>query len=185
MTRPDILRARAIHFGVDIGGTGIKGAPVDLATGSADRRPRAHRHPAAGHPRGVGRWSLRSSTTSAGPARSAPPFPAAIKNGIAMTAANVDKSWIGTDIEASLAAATGTEVRAVNDADAAGRRRDGLRRGQRPEGVVIMATLGTGIGTALFLHGQLVPNTELGHLEIDGKDAEKEALRSSSARRRA
>ena len=102
-------------------------------------------------------------------------FPAAVKNGIAMTAANVDKSWIGTSIEQALGAVTRTDVRAINDADAAGVAEITYGAGKGQEGVVIMTTFGTGIGTALFLHGQLVPNTELGHLEINGKDAEKGA----------
>jgi polyphosphate glucokinase len=164
-----------IRFGVDIGGTGIKGAPVDLATGllTADRVRIATPQPATPAAIGAVVSQVVSHFNWTGPIGAA--FPAAIKNGIAMTAANVDKSWIGTDIEASLGAATGTEVRAVNDADAAGVAELAYGAGKGHEGVVIMVTLGTGIGTALFLHGQLVPNTELGHLELDGKEAEKEA----------
>ena len=164
-----------IRFGVDIGGTGIKGAPVDLATGllTADRVRIATPQPATPAAVGAVVAEVVSHFKWTGPIGAA--FPAAIKNGIAMTAANVDKSWIGTDIEASLGAATGTEVRAVNDADAAGVAELAYGSGRGQEGVVIMVTLGTGIGTALFLHGQLVPNTELGHVEIDGKEAEKEA----------
>ena len=164
-----------IRFGVDIGGTGIKGAPVNLATGllTADRVRIATPQPATPAAIGAVVAQIVSHFNWTGPIGAA--FPAAIKNGIAMTAANVDKSWIGTDIEASLGAATGTEVRAVNDADAAGVAELAYGSGKGHEGVVIMVTLGTGIGTALFLHGQLVPNTELGHLEIDGKEAEKEA----------
>jgi polyphosphate glucokinase len=164
-----------IRFGVDIGGTGIKGAPVDLATGllTADRVRIATPQPATPAAVGAVVAQVVSHFNWTGPIGAA--FPAAIKKGIAMTAANVDKSWIGTDIEASLGAATGTEVRAVNDADAAGVAELAYGSGKGQEGVVIMVTLGTGIGTALFLHGQLVPNTELGHLELDGKEAEKEA----------
>ncbi len=166
---------KSIHFGVDIGGTGIKGAPVDLTTGhlTADRLRIPTPQPAT--PEAVSAvvaqvvnhfgWTGPIGTT----------FPAAIKGGIAMTAANVDPSWIGTDIEHAIGAVTGGHVRAVNDADAAGVAEIAYGAGRGQQGVVIMTTFGTGIGTALFLHGQLVPNTELGHLEIDGKDAEKEA----------
>ena len=92
-----------------------------------------------------------------------------------MTAANVDKSWIGTNIEQTLAASTGCKVVAVNDADAAGVAEMVYGAGRGQHGVVLMTTFGTGIGTAVFLHGQLLPNTEFGHIEIDGKDAEKGA----------
>src|ERR1700712_4524522 len=164
-----------IRFGVDIGGTGIKAAPVDLSTGllTADRIRIPTPQPAT--PAAVGAvvaqvvnhfgWTGPIGTT----------FPAAIKGGIAMTAANVDPSWIGTDIERTIGAVTGGHVRAVNDADAAGVAEIAYGAGRGQQGVVIMTTFGTGIGTALFLHGQLVPNTELGHLEINGKDAEKGA----------
>ena len=179
MTQPRSASASAssanVRFGVDIGGTGIKGAPVDLTTGQL-LRPRvrlATPHPAT--PQGVAQVVNQVVQTFdwSGPVGAT--FPAAVKNGIAMTAANVDKTWIGTSIETTLGAATGCPVTAVNDADAAGVAEVMYGAGRGQDGVVIMTTFGTGIGTALFLHGQLVPNTELGHLEIDGKDAEKGA----------
>ena len=107
-------------------------------------------------------------------------FPARIKHGVALTAANVDESWIGTDVDDVMSKATGCAVHVMNDADAAGlaEMRWGVGRGH--EGVVIMATLGTGIGSALFVDGILVPNTELGHLVVRGKDAETRA--SANAR---
>ncbi len=164
-----------IHFGVDIGGTGIKAAPVDLTTGelTAERVRVPTPHPAT--PTAVSSvvGEVVSQFGWTGPIGVA--FPAAVKNGIAMTAANVDPSWVGADIEASIGKVTGTKVSAVNDADAAGVAELAYGAGRGQQGVVIMTTFGTGIGTALFLHGQLVPNTELGHLELDGKDAEKEA----------
>jgi polyphosphate glucokinase len=165
----------SIHFGVDIGGTGIKGAPVDLATGklTAERVRIATPQPAT--PKAisevVGEVVKRFGWT--GPIGAA--FPAAVKGGVAMTAANVDKKWIGTNIEEAIRKITGSEVSAINDADAAGVAELAYGVGKGQEGVVIMTTFGTGIGTALFLHGQLVPNTELGHIEIDGKDAETRA----------
>jgi polyphosphate glucokinase len=102
-------------------------------------------------------------------------FPAVVKDGKARTAANVDSGWIGTDIGAVLSEATGNPVTAVNDADAAGIAEMAYGAGREREGVVILATLGTGIGTAVFVNGRLLPNTELGHLQIDGHDAETRA----------
>ncbi len=164
-----------VRFGVDIGGTGIKGAPVDLTTGQL-LRPRVRiPTPRPATPQGVAAVvnQVVQAFEWSGPVGAT--FPAAVKAGSAMTAANVDKSWIGTNIESTLGAATGCPVTAVNDADAAGVAEMMYGAGKGQQGVVIMTTFGTGIGTALFLHGQLVPNTELGHLEIDGKDAEKGA----------
>lgn len=175
MTTPSASRSSSIQFGVDIGGTGIKGAPVDLSTGrlTAERVRLATPHPAT--PEAVGKvvGQVVSHFGWTGPVGAT--FPAAIKAGVAMTAANVDKSWIGTNIEDTLAAATGDRVAAVNDADAAGVAEMVYGAGRGQHGVVIMTTFGTGIGTAVFLHGQLLPNTELGHIQIDGEDAEKGA----------
>ncbi len=175
MTTPSARPSSSIQFGVDIGGTGIKGAPVDLATGqlTAERVRLATPHPAT--PDAVGKvvGQVVSHFGWTGPIGAT--FPAAIKGGVAMTAANVDKNWVGTNIEQALGAATGTRVAAVNDADAAGVAEMVYGAGRGQHGVVIMTTFGTGIGTAVFLHGQLLPNTELGHLEINGQDAEKAA----------
>ncbi|HEX4016026.1 MAG TPA: ROK family protein [Frankiaceae bacterium] len=175
MTTPSARRSSSIQFGVDIGGTGIKGAPVDLATGqlTAERLRLATPHPAT--PEAVGKVVGQVVSHFGWTGAVGATFPAAIKGGMAMTAANVDKHWIGTNIEETLGAATGARVAAVNDADAAGVAEMVYGAGRGQHGVVIMTTFGTGIGTAVFLHGQLLPNTELGHLEIDGKDAEKGA----------
>jgi polyphosphate glucokinase len=165
----------SIQFGVDIGGTGIKGAPVDLSTGKliGERVRLATPHPATAKAVGKVVAEVTGKFGWTGPIGAT--FPAAIKGGVAMTAANVDKGWIGTNIESALQTATGARVTAVNDADAAGVAEMVYGAGRGQHGVVIMTTFGTGIGTAVFLHGQLLPNTELGHLEIDGKDAEKGA----------
>jgi polyphosphate glucokinase len=175
MTTPSARRSPSIQFGVDIGGTGIKGAPVDLSTGqlTAERVRLATPHPAT--PEAVGKAVGQVVSHFAWTGAVGATFPAAIKGGVAMTAANVDKSWIGTNIEETLGAATGARVAAVNDADAAGVAEMVYGAGRGQHGVVIMTTFGTGIGTAVFLHGQLLPNTELGHIEIDGQDAEKAA----------
>jgi polyphosphate glucokinase len=107
-------------------------------------------------------------------------FPAVIKKGVALSAANVDRSWIGTDVDEVMTKATGCAVTVMNDADAAGVAEMRWGAGQDRDGVVFMITLGTGIGTALFVDGVLVPNTEVGHLVIRGKDAEVRA--SANAR---
>ncbi len=175
MTTPGSARSSSIHFGVDIGGTGIKGAPVDLSTGRLTAERVRIPTPQPATPEAVGKVvaELVQHFDWTGPIGVT--FPAAIKNGEALTAANVDKSWIGTNIEQALSASTGNKVIVVNDADAAGVAEMVYGAGRGQHGVVLMTTFGTGIGTALFLHGQLLPNTEFGHIEIDGKDAEKAA----------
>ena len=172
-------------FGVDIGGSGIKAAPVDLATGAltADRVRVDTPVPStsAAVTQAVADV-VRSFGSAVGRRPIGVTFPAVIQHGVARTAANVDASWVDTDIDAVMTAGLGRPVHVVNDADAAGvaEARYGAARGVR--GVVLMATLGTGIGTALLLDGQLVPNTELGHLELDGKDAEIRAAASARER---
>jgi polyphosphate glucokinase len=175
MTTPSSAGSSSIHFGVDIGGTGIKGAPVDLSTGqlTAERVRLATPRPAT--PEAVGKVVAEVVNSFGWTGPIGVTFPAVIKNGVALTAANVDKSWIGTNIEQTLAASIGNKVVAVNDADAAGVAEMVYGAGRGQHGVVLMTTFGTGIGTAVFLHGQLLPNTEFGHIEIDGRDAEKDA----------
>jgi polyphosphate glucokinase len=102
-------------------------------------------------------------------------FPAVIQHGVALTAANVDQSWVGTDVRATFEEATDQPFTVLNDADAAGVAEMTYGAGKDRTGVVVMVTLGTGIGTAVFVDGQLVPNTELGHIEIGGRDAESRA----------
>jgi polyphosphate glucokinase len=169
----------AIPLGIDFGGSGIKGAPVDVDTGEfiGDRVRIETPQPAT--PEAVadvfvellGRFP--DSAGSVGVT-----VPAVVRHGVASSAANIDRAWIGTDADALFTEATGRDVHVVNDADAAGLAevRYGAAAGRR--GLVILTTLGTGIGSALVYDGVLVPNSELGHLEIDGKDAEKAAANS-------
>lgn len=171
-------------FGIDIGGSGIKGAPVDLRTGefAADRLRIPTPQPAT--PAAVAEV-VQQIVRSFDLHRSVPigvTFPAVVRHGVAQSAANVDESWIGTDIEKLLRAATGRQVLAVNDADAAGYAEVEYGAARDVPGLVVVVTLGTGIGTALINDGRLVPNTELGHLEVDGVDAETRA--SDAARER-
>ncbi|TQL03878.1 polyphosphate--glucose phosphotransferase [Cellulomonas sp. SLBN-39] len=164
-------------FGIDIGGSGIKGAPVDLRIGefAADRLRIPTPQPAT--PAAVAQ-TVAEVVDSFDLDKHVPigvTFPAVILHGVAQSAANVDKSWIGTDVEKAVGAATGRKVFAVNDADAAGYAEVEYGAAQDVDGVVLVVTLGTGIGTCLVVDGVLVPNTELGHLEIDGHDAETRA----------
>lgn len=165
-------------LGIDIGGTGIKGAVVDTACGEL-RTPR-HRllTPQPATPEAV------TDTVAAiarhfgwqGPVGCG--FPAVVLHGVVCTAANLDRGWIGLDARSTFEAATGCTCVVANDADVAGlaEMRFGAGKGRR--GVVLVVTLGTGIGTALFSDGRLVPNTEFGHVEVHGRDAERWAADS-------
>ena len=174
----------AIAFGIDIGGSGIKGAPVSLTDGefSADRlriptpQPSTPDAVAATVAEVVNSFDLDKHVPIG------VTFPAVILHGVAQSAANVDKSWIGTNVEKAVQNATGRQVLAVNDADAAGYAEVLYGAAKGVDGVVLVVTLGTGIGSALIVDGHLVPNTELGHLEIDGHDAESRAAESARDR---
>lgn len=171
-------------FGIDIGGSGIKGAPVDLKQGEfADDRLRIPT-PQPATPDAVAQ-TVREIVDSFDLDRKVPigvTFPAVMLHGVAQSAANVDDSWIGTDAQALFSDVTGRKVVAVNDADAAGYAEARYGAAKGVDGVVMVVTLGTGIGSALVVDGVLVPNTELGHLEIDGKDAERRAAYSAKER---
>jgi polyphosphate glucokinase len=162
-------------LGVDIGGSGIKGAPVDITNGSmlAERHRIPTPQPAVPEDVADVVAEIVRHFSWEGPIGCT--FPAIIKRGVAYSAANVDKSWIGTNGEELIHERTGLPVVLVNDADAAGIAEMEFGAGRGHSGEVIMLTLGTGIGSAIFVNGILVPNTELGHLEIRGKDAEERA----------
>jgi polyphosphate glucokinase len=165
-------------LGIDIGGTGIKGAPVDTRTGKllAERHRIATPHPAtpAAVAKVVGdvarhfRWKGAIGCA----------MPAVIRKGRLQTAANISKRWLGVSAAERFRAATHCTVSVINDADAAGYAEMHFGAGRGRSGLVIMVTLGTGIGTALFINGHLVPNTELGHMEVRGNEAEKWAAES-------
>ena len=162
-------------FGIDIGGTGIKGAPVDLATGKlvTARKKIATPHPAT--PEAVTEVVKEVAQSFGWTGVVGATFPGVVVNGTIRTAANVDKSWIGTDAAGLFGKAIGTDVVVLNDADAAGIAEMTFGAGVGVQGTVLMLTFGTGVGSALFVDGVLVPNTEFGHIEIRGKDAEKRA----------
>jgi len=165
-------------LGIDIGGTGIKGAPVCLETGKLETERFRIATPKPATPRKVIETAAEvvRHFDLGGPVGFG--FPAVIKNGMVRTAANIDPSWIGVNAVESMTKATDRPVVFLNDADAAGiaEMRYGAGRGRG--GVVVIATLGTGIGTSLFVDGALVPSTEFGHLEMHGRVAEKYAAES-------
>ncbi|MFR0357993.1 polyphosphate--glucose phosphotransferase [Streptomyces sediminimaris] len=164
-------------FGVDIGGSGIKGAPVDLDKGDLVEERFKVLTPQPATPDGVadGVRQVVEHFGWRGPVGLT--FPGVVTGGSTVrTAANVDKSWIDTDARALFSRRLGgLPVTVVNDADAAGVAEMHFGAGKDRAGTVILLTFGTGIGSALFIDGKLVPNTELGHLELGGHDAEKRA----------
>ncbi|MGI8679678.1 MAG: polyphosphate--glucose phosphotransferase [Jatrophihabitans sp.] len=167
-------------FGIDIGGTGIKGAVVDTATGAlvTERNRVLTPHPAT--PEAVAEVVAQLIADAGWQGDVGATFPAVIKHGVAQSAANVDASWVGTDVDALFTkfVGSGSEVIVLNDADAAGIAEDRFGAAKGVSGVVLMLTFGTGIGSALLMNGVLVPNTELGHLELEGHDAESRAAAS-------
>jgi polyphosphate glucokinase len=167
-------------FGIDIGGTGIKGAVVDTATGAlvTERKRIPTPHPAT--PDAVAEVVAQLVSDAGWQGDIGATFPAVIKHGVAKSAANVDPTWIDTDADKCFtqAVGAGSEVIVLNDADAAGIAEDRFGAAKGIDGVVILLTFGTGIGSALLMDGVLVPNTELGHLELDGHDAETRAAAS-------
>jgi polyphosphate glucokinase len=162
-------------LGIDIGGTGIKAAPVDVATGKllADRQKIATPRPALPDAIADVVKQLTTSFKWSGPVGIT--FPGVVIDGVIRSAANLDPAWIGLDAGALFAKAAGNPVRVLNDADAAGVAEMTFGAGIGNEGTVLMLTFGTGIGSALFTKGVLVPNTEFGHVEIRGQDAETRA----------
>jgi polyphosphate glucokinase len=163
-------------LGIDIGGSGIKGAPVDVSSGTfaKERFKVATPRPAVPDSVAGATATVAAEFGWTGPAGIT--FPGVVTNGVIRTAANLDPAWIGVDARALFASATGLrEVEVLNDADAAGQAEMRFGAGMGEQGTVVMLTFGTGIGSALFRGGALVPNTEFGHIEVRGKDAEKRA----------
>jgi polyphosphate glucokinase len=162
-------------LGIDIGGSGIKGAPVDVEKGVLTQERFRIPTPEPSAPDVVGdvvaeivkhfTWKGAVGCT----------FPAIVQHGVTHSAANVDQGWMHFDAEPFLRQKTGCPLRLVNDADAAGLAEAAFGAARDVPGVVMVLTFGTGIGSALLVDGKLVPNLELGHLEIRGKDAEKRA----------
>jgi polyphosphate glucokinase len=168
-------------IGIDFGGSGIKAAPVDLSTGEFSAERERIETPEESSPAAVAKvMATLLERFEGGDSAVGVTIPGVVRpNGVVGSAANIDKGWIGTDADDLLSEELGREVHVINDADAAGlaEARYGVARGR--DGLVIVTTLGTGIGSALLYDGALVPNTELGHLEIEGHDAESRAANSA------
>lgn len=171
-------------MGVDVGGSGVKGAVVDLETGQLIGERFRLETPQPATPEAVTRtvaevvrhfnWSGPLGVT----------YPGVVVDGVVQTAANVDSSWIGRNVEQEMSTALGGQrVTVLNDADAAGLAEQRYGAGRNQDGVVLLLTFGTGIGSALIHHGMLLPNTEFGHVEVDGKEAEHRAASSVMERR--
>jgi polyphosphate glucokinase len=162
-------------LGIDIGGSGIKGAPVDTAQGKllAERVKLETPHPAVPDTVAKTVAQVAEAFSWTGPAGIT--FPGVVVDGVTHTAANLDPAWVGLDTRDLFNRATGLSTALVNDADAAGLAEMSFGAGTGHKGTVLMLTFGTGIGSALFRAGILVPNTEFGHIEIRGKDAEHRA----------
>ena len=175
--------AKDLMIGIDIGGTGMKGGIVDLRTGSLVSERFRIPTPQPATPQAIAQVArqivdeLQSREIAPEPYSAiGVDFPAVVKNGVVFSAANVDPAWINTNLEQLISDALDSRtVYGINDADAAGLAEATYGQGRDKTGLIAVITLGTGIGSALINNGVLVPNTELGHLEIDGYDAESRA----------
>jgi polyphosphate glucokinase len=170
-------------IGIDIGGSGIKGAPVDIARGELTAERLRVPTPVPATPAAIAQVVGDVVQTIGVPGPVGLTLPAVVRGGVVRTAANIDPSWIGADAVSLFHQATGRAVTVLNDADAAGLAEVRLGAAKGHPGVVIMVTLGTGIGSALFVDGRLVPNTELGHLHLHHR-GEAEAWAADSVRER-
>ncbi|MBF6080838.1 ROK family protein [Nocardia cyriacigeorgica] len=173
------MSARGHAFGIDIGGSGVKGAAVDLATGELvhQRIKIATPQPATPHAVAETVADLVAQAGWDGPVGIT--LPCVVLDGVARSAANVDPAWIGTDARTLFSVALGGRaVTVLNDADAAGMAEDRYGAAKDFDGLVLLLTFGTGIGSAVLYNGTLVPNSELGHVEIGGMEAEHRAAAS-------
>ncbi len=159
-------------LGIDIGGSGVKGAPVDLETGTLTQERHRIETPKPSDPESIARVvvDVASQFKENGPVGIT--FPGVITHGVVRTAANVDDKWIGVNAAELFGQALGRTVTVLNDADAAGVAEASLGSGRGQSGLTVMLTFGTGIGSAVFANGVLLPNTEFGHLQLRGDDAE-------------
>lgn len=175
-------RDEGLALGIDFGGTGIKGALVNTRSGSleADRHRIPTPDPATPETVAETVAELVRHFDWRGPVGCT--VPGRVRNGVVETAANIDEAWIGTDAASLFAAATGMRAAVLNDADAAGLAELRFGAGANERGTLLVLTFGTGIGSALFRDGRMVPNAELGHIELGGKTIERWA--SNAARKK-
>jgi Transcriptional regulator/sugar kinase len=176
-------------LGIDVGGTSIKAAVVDVASGQLVTERIRELTPSPATPEAmldvvvdvVRRLEATGMLTAGMPGGAG--FPSVIRAGHAMTATQLDPSWIGAPVQQMLEQRLGRPMLVLNDADAAGVAEIAHGAGQGQPGVVLLLALGTGIGSALFIDGQLVPNMQLGHVEFHGRDAESRLSRAARTRR--
>ena len=162
-------------LGIDIGGTGIKGAPVETDTGELLAPRQRLITPEGARPRPVAETVAEVARFFDWHGPIGCGFPAVVRKGLVRSAANINKKWINVDAAALFSETTGCPTFVLNDADAAGLAEMTFGAGQGRQGLVLVVTIGTGLGTALFIDGHLVPNMELGHIEINCLDAERRA----------
>jgi polyphosphate glucokinase len=169
-------------LGIDVGGSGIKGAPVDIEKGVLLEERFRIPTPQPATPKAVAETVNQIKEKFKWKGEIGCGFPAVVRRGIVKTASNIDKSWIGTHAGELFSEVTGCPTLLVNDADAAGMAEMSFGIGRDRKGTVIMITVGTGIGSAIFTHGKLLPNTEFGHIILKGTVAEQ--IASDAARKR-
>ncbi|WP_378731981.1 polyphosphate--glucose phosphotransferase [Nocardia brasiliensis] len=173
------MSARGQAFGIDIGGSGVKGATVDLATGELVHERIKMATPQPSTPQAVAETVAKLVAQADWDGPVGITLPSVVLDGVARTAANIDKAWVGTDARTLFSTALdGREVTVLNDADAAGLAEDRYGAAKDFDGLVLLLTFGTGIGSALLYQGTLVANSELGHLEIGGMETEHRAAAS-------
>ena len=177
MIKPKLVVGEKI-LGVDIGGSGIKGAIVNVDSGIMLTERHRIETPQPATPKAVAKVFAELTQHFKWKGLVGCGFPAIIKKGVAHSAANIDKKWLGVNVEELLSKVSGCKVTVKNDADVAGIAEMAIGAGQGVKGSVMFLTIGTGIGSALFLDGKLVPNTEMGHLKFKGNIAEKYAADS-------
>ncbi len=189
MTVPDSTTQSSVDspnrgFGIDVGGSGVKGGIVDLDTGQliGDRFKLLTPQPAT--PEAVAATIAEVVRHFGWTGPLGVTYPGVITDGVVRTAANVDKAWIGTNVAEIIGGALGGQpVTVLNDADAAGLAEERFGAGKDNTGVIVLLTFGTGIGSAVIHNGLLLPNTEFGHIEVDGKEAEHRAASSVKERK--
>lgn len=169
-------------LGIDVGGSGIKGMPVEIETGKLLAERVRIKTPGKAEPKPVAETVAQVAQAFDWKGPIGIGFPAPIKSGVVMMAANISQKWIGINADEFFSSITGCPCKTGNDADVAGLAEMRFGAGKGEMGTVIMLTLGTGIGSAIFYNGHLLPNTEFGHMEMDGEDAEFRA--SDAARQR-
>jgi polyphosphate glucokinase len=160
-------------LGIDVGATGIKGSIIDVNTGQLAQERHRIKTPQPATPDAIAEVIAQIATHFNWQGPIGCGFPSVVTRGVAQTAANIDKAWIGVNIEQLFSKKTGCPVKVINDADAAGIAEMYFGGADGQQGLTIVITLGTGLGSAVFVDGVLVPNTELGHIFMNELVAEK------------